>query len=215
MALTLYFHPLSSFCHKTLIALYESGVEFEPLIVDLGDETSRNAFLKVWPVGKFPVLRDEARDALVPESSIIIEYLAQHYPGASPLLPQDAEQAREVRLLDRFYDHYVMEPMQKIVGDKLRPQGQHDAFGVAAARNTLKTAYALADAQLASRTWAAGGDFSMADCAAAPALFYAEKVQPFRDGHPHLAAYFDRLLQRPSYARTLHEAEPYMKFFPG
>ncbi|WP_428311739.1 glutathione S-transferase family protein [Hydrocarboniphaga sp.] len=215
MSLRVYLHPLSSFCHKALIALYESGIGFEPVIVDLGDEQSRSAFLKVWPVGKFPVLRDEARDQLVPESSIIIEYLAQHYPGRSRLIPGDADAAREVRLLDRFYDHYVMEPMQKIVGDRLRPDGQHDALGVAGARSMLKTSYALADAQLATRQWAAGADFTMADCAAAPALFYADKVQPFRDGHPHLAAYFDRLLQRPSYARVLREAEPYLHMFPG
>jgi len=215
MSLKLYMHPLAAFCHKVLIALYESGVEFEPQIVDLGDPVSRAAFLEVWPIGKFPVLHDAARNQLVPESSIIIEYLDQHHPGRARLLSADADIARETRLLDRFYDLYVAEPMQKIVTDKLRPDGQHDAYGVDAARAALNTAYALADTQMASRTWALGSDFSMADCAAAPALFYADKVQPFRDTHPHLAAYFERLLQRPSFARVLREAEPYMKFFPG
>ncbi|MDB5970847.1 MAG: glutathione S-transferase [Hydrocarboniphaga sp.] len=214
MTLTVYLHPMSSFCQKVLIALYESGAAFEPVIVDLGNETSRGDFLKIWPIGKFPVLRDEARDRLVPESSIIIEYLALHHPGRSALMSADAETARDIRLLDRFYDHYVSEPMQKIVGDRLRPAGQRDAFGVAAARAGLNTAYALIDAQMATRTWALGADFTMADCSAAPALFYAEKVQPFRGQYPNIAAYFDRLQQRPSYARVLCEAEPYLKIFP-
>src|SRR5688500_13756909 len=115
MSLKLYYHPLASFCWKTLIALYENATPFEPLLVDLSAADSRATLLRLWPIGKFPVLRDEARDVTVPESSIIIEYLAQHYPGRAALIPADAELAREVRLRDRFYDHYVHQPMQKIV----------------------------------------------------------------------------------------------------
>jgi glutathione S-transferase len=121
MSLKLYFHPLSSFCQKALIALYENETPFEPHIVDLADETSSAEFKKIWPIGKFPVLRDEARDRTVPESSIIIEYLAQHYPGATQLVPADAELARQARMRDRFYDLYVNVPMQKVVTDRLRP----------------------------------------------------------------------------------------------
>lgn len=215
MALKLYLHPLASYCHKVLIALYESATPFEPLIVDLGDAAERAALVALWPFGKFPLLSDERRGCTVPESSIIIEYLDRHYPGAARLIPDEPAAALETRLQDRFYDLYVHAPMQKIVLDRLRPAGEGDATGVAEARQTLTTAYALADAQMATRRWAAGADFSMADCAAAPALFYADKLQPFRGTHPHLAAYFERLLQRPSYARVLHEAEPWMRQFPG
>jgi glutathione S-transferase len=126
MTLVLYFHPLSSFCQKALIALCENGTPFEPRIVDLSDEASRAAFLRLWPIGKFPVLRDEARDRLIPESSVIIEYLDQHYPGPAPLVPADPDLALKTRLADRFYDLYVHEPMQKIVGDRLRPAGERD-----------------------------------------------------------------------------------------
>lgn len=215
MALHLHFHPLASFCHKVLIALYENDTAFTPHIVDLGDPASRAAFEALWPMAKMPVLHDDARGETVPESTIIIEYLAQHHPGAVPLLPADPDLAREVRLWDRLSDHYVHHPMQKIVTDRLRPAGQNDASGVEAARAMLRQAYAMLDARLATRRWAVGESFSMADCATAPALFYAAKVEPFDTGQPHLAAYFDRLMTRPSYVRVLEEAEPYFKLFPG
>src|SRR5215204_2682639 len=192
MTLVLYFHPLSSFCQKALIALYENGTPFEPRIVDLSDEASRAALLRLWPIGKFPVLRDEARDRLSPESSVIIEYLDQHYPGPAPLVPADPELALKTRLADRFYDLYVHEPMQKIVGDRLRPAGKRDAFGVAQAKARLQTAYAMIGAEMARQMWAAGETFTAADCAAAPALFYARLVLPFGDAHPNLARYFAR-----------------------
>ena len=213
--LRLYMHPLASFCQKVLIALYENGTPFEPHIVDLGNETSREAFKKIWPIGKFPVLRDEALDRTIPESSIIIEYLAQHYPGRTELVPADADRARETRLRDRFYDLYVMEPMQKIVTDKLRPVGHNDSHGVAQARVLLETAYGMIEQDMATKTWAMGEDFSMADCAAAPALFYANLVQPFGATHKHVSAYHKRLMQRPSVARVVEEARPYMTLFPG
>ena len=214
MTLVLYFHPLSSFCQKALIALYENGTPFEPRIVDLSDEASRPAFLRLWPIGKFPVLRDEARDRLIPESSIIIEYLDQHYPGPAPLVPADPDLALKTRLTDRFYDLYVHEPMQKIVGDRLRPAGERDGFGVAQAKARLQTAYAMIDAEMATQMWAAGETFTAADCAAAPALFYARLVLPFGDAHPNLARYFARLMDRPSFARAVAEAKPYFGLFP-
>jgi glutathione S-transferase len=215
MSLTLYFHPLSSFCQKALIALYENDTPFAPHLVDLGDEASRAAFLKIWPIGKFPVLRDEARDRVIPESSIIIEYLAQHYPGRTRLVPEDADVARQMRMRDRFYDLYVSEPMQKIVGDRRRPPGQQDPYGVEQAKSRLQTAYGMIDEDMAAKTWTIGDAFSMADCAAAPALFYANLVMPFGDTHKNIAAYFGRLMERPSFARAVEEAKPYFHLFPN
>jgi glutathione S-transferase len=215
MSLTLHFHPLSSFCHKVLIALYENATPFTPQIVNLQDEGERAAFQKLWPVGKFPVLRDEARGETVPESSIIIEYLQQHYPGRTPFIPSDPEQARATRQSDRFFDLHIHLHMQKIVGDRLRPPGSKDPHGVEDARTRMATALGMVDKDMASRSWATGDAFTMADCAAAPALFYADKVAPLRPAFPHAAAYLERLKQRPSYARVLKEAEPYMQFFPG
>jgi glutathione S-transferase len=212
--LTLYFHPLSSFCQKGLVALYENDTPFERRIVDLGDETSRAAFLAVWPIGKFPVLRDERRDRTIPESSIIIEYLHAHYPGRTKLLPDDVDGALQVRLWDRFYDLYVNVPMQAIVADRRRPADRKDPLGVEHARARLQTAYGIIEREMASKPWAAGDAFSMADCAAAPALFYADKVMPFGDAHAKVARYFARLRERPSYARALAEAEPYFHLFP-
>jgi glutathione S-transferase len=215
MSLKLYFHPLASFCWKTLIALYENGTAFEPQVVDLWTEPSRSEFLRVWPLGKFPVLVDAARGVTLPESTIIIEYLAQYYPGATALLPSDPDRAREVRLRDRVYDLHVHERMQKIVTDRLRPPGKNDPHGVEQARTDLQTAYAMLDREMAAREWAAGEFFTMADCAAAPALYYANRVQPFAATHANLARYLDRLQQRPAFARVLTEAEPYFKMFPG
>ena len=212
MSLKLYFHPLSSFCHKVLIALYESGVPFEPRTVDLFNEIGD--YKKIWPIGKIPVLRDEAKDRTIPETSIIIEYLAQHYPGKTQLFPADRDRCREMRLRDRFYDLYVNVPMQKIVTDRLRPAGKNDPFGVEEARALLKTSLGMIDQDMASNRWAMGDDFTMADCAAAPALFYADMVAPFRDTHRNAAAYLDRLKERPSYARVLKEAEPYLALVP-
>jgi glutathione S-transferase len=213
-ALTLYYHPLASFCHKVLIALYENGTPFEPRIVDLADDSSSAEMLAHWPVGKIPVLRDHRREQTVPETSVIIEYLAQHHPGAVPLLPLDAERALQVRLWDRFFDLYVAAPMSKVVTDRLRRAGGADPVGVEEALATLGRAYALLEARLPPGGWAVGDTFSLADCAAAPALFYADIVRPFRDDHPRVAAYHERLLARPSVARTLAEARPYFPLFP-
>jgi len=214
MSLTLHFHPLASYCHKVLIALYENDVPFTPNRVDLSSESERAALLKLWPIGKFPVLRDDARSQTVPESTVIIEYLDRHYPGRTRFIPADLDAPWQTRLRDRFYDLYVHEPMQKIVGDRLRPEGRKDPHGVEEAKTRLRTAYGLIEQQMAMQTWAMGEAFGLADCAAAPALFYANEVMPFGDGCGNLAAYFARLKARPSYARVLQEAEPYFAMFP-
>lgn len=215
MSLKLYFHPLASFCWKALIALYENDTPFEPHIVDLMDPASGAAFKRIWPIGKFPVLRDDAADRTIPESSIIIEYLDQHYPGRIRLVPTDADLARQTRFRDRFYDLYVQEPMAKIVTDKLRPAGKNDPHGVELASALLRTSLDMIDRDMPAKTWAMGETFSMADCAAAPALFYADKVMPLAGVHRSVAAYLARLVQRPSIARVIEEAQPYFKMFPG
>ena len=215
MSLTLYLHPLSSFCHKVLIALYENAIPFTPHVVDLGDPAARDEFKKVWPFAKFPVLRDERRGCTVPESTTIIEYLAQHYPGPVKLIPDDPQLAAQARAADRFYDLHLHVPMQKVVGDKLRPADGHDPLGVGNAREQMRTALALADTEMAAKRWAIGDHFSMADCAAAPPLFYTNRMMPLADQFPHVSAYLDRLMKRPSYARALTEAQPYMAMFPG
>lgn len=215
MSLKLYFHPLASFCWKALIAFYENDTPFEPHIVNLGDENERAEFLKLWPIGKFPVLRDEGKSLTIPESSVIIEYLASRYPGHLQLVPDDVDLAREVRLRDRVFDLYIHEPMQRIVADRLRPADSKDPFGVDETRAKLRTALDLIDNDMASRTWAAGGAFTMADCAAAPALFYANQVMPFGNTHPNAMRYLDRLTARPSFVRVLEEAKPYFALFPS
>jgi glutathione S-transferase len=214
MSLKLYFHPLASFCHKALIALYENRTPFEPIIVDLADERSSKAFTKVWPMAKMPVLRDEARDRTVAESTIVVEYLDAYYRGATRLLPADADRAWQTRMWDRFYDHYVQEPMQKIVTDRLRTAGKNDDFGVEQAKMQLLEAYKVAEQLMESKTWTMGSDFTLADCAAAPALFYANTVVPFGRTDNNLSAYLDRLMARPSFARVLDEAQPYFALFP-
>lgn len=214
MALTLYLHPLASFCHKVLIALYENDIDFRAEIVDLGDPGSAGVLLDKWPVGKIPVLHDSARDRTVPETSIIIEYLQQRYSGPVPLLPEDPDASLEVRLWDRFFDLYVSAPMQRIVTDRIRPESGRDPIGVADARKTLDTAYAMIDAQVATAPWAIGDQFTMADCAAAPGLFFASIVHPFGAGQVHLSRYFERLLARPSVRRALARARPYFSMFP-
>jgi glutathione S-transferase len=214
MSLTLYYHPLSSFCWKALIALYEAGVPFEPRLVDLGDPQSRAAFLAVWPIGKFPVLRDDARGHTVAESSVIIEYLAQTCPSAAALIPAEPDLAWQVRMRDQVVDNYVHVAMQRVVADRLRPDGQRDPFGVDQAKAQIRQGYDYLEPLMAGREWAIGEAFTLADCAAMPALFYADKAEPLA-GWPNLAAYLERLKARPSAARVLAEAEPYFHMFPG
>ena len=213
MALTLYLHPLSSYCHKALIALYENAIAFTPEVVNLGDPASRDNFKKVWPMAKFPVLRDDSRNQVIPESTSIIEYLDRHYPGPVKLLPNDDDDlAAQVRATDRFYDLHVHNNMQQIVGDKLRPADGHDPIGLREAKERLAIALGIAEEQMATRKWACGDVFSMADCAAGPPLFFINKMMPLSK---HLKNYLERLTQRPSYARALREAEPFMQYFPG
>ncbi|MGA7999792.1 MAG: glutathione S-transferase family protein [Bradyrhizobium sp.] len=214
MSLKLHFHPLASYCHKVLIALYENDTPFAPNMVDLSNQDERAALLQMWPIGKFPVLHDAARGQTVPESTIIIEYLDRHYPGATRFVPADVDRAWQTRLSDRFYDHYVHEPMQKIVGDRLRPESKKDPHGVEEARARLRTSYGMINQEMAARRWAMGEEFSLGDCAAAPSLFFANEVMPLGEEHANVAAYLGRLKARPSYARVLKEAEPYFAMFP-
>ena len=212
MSLTLYYHPLSSFCWKALIALYEADVPFTPRMVNLGDPADRAAFQAVWPLAKFPVLRDEARGETVPESSVIVDYLAQHYPSARSLIPADPDAARRVRLKDRLIDNYIHLPFQQIVGERLRPADAKDPFGVAQNKRLIAQGYDLI-APMLGEWWALGEAFTLADCAALPALHYADYGVSL-DGWPSLQAYLDRLKARPSVARVLAEAEPFFQYFP-
>jgi glutathione S-transferase len=213
-ALTLHYHPLSSYCHKALIAIDVLGVEVDLRLLNLGDADERSAYRALWPLGKIPLLEDRGR--LIAETSIIIEHLQQHHaPHRRTLIPRDPDQALSVRLWDRLFDLYVMTPMQALTADLLRPQAERDAHGVARAREGLLTAYALIDQHLQGRTWVAAEAFSLADCAAAPALFYAVTYVPLAPQHTCLAAYFDRLMDHPPVARTIDQARPWFKFFPG
>ncbi|MCA0395341.1 MAG: glutathione S-transferase family protein [Proteobacteria bacterium] len=206
----LYAHPFSSYCQKVLVALYEHGAPFEYRRLDEGEHMAELAAL--WPMKRFPVLVDDGRTIL--EATTIIEYLQAAYPGPEPLVPLDPMQAVEVRMLDRFFDHYISTPQQKFVFDALRPEGTRDAYGVAEARAMLDTAYAWLDRHMAGRTWAAGGHFSLADCAAAPFLFYADWTHRIPPTHANVRAYRARLLARPSFARAVEEARPFRSFFP-
>jgi len=197
---TLYFHPLSSFCWKALIALYETRVEFEPRLVDLMTPEGRAEYAKVWPLLKMPVLVDGAN--VVAEASVIIEY------AAPELIP--AKDAWRVRMLDRIFDLYVNEPVGKIVTDKFRAPGTNDTLGVEQARARIATAYDMIEPRVPDPSDA----FTLADCAAAPALFYGSKLVPLKR-HPKTAAYLGRLRERPSFARVLRDAAPYLSAWPG
>lgn len=215
MTLTLHFHPLSSYCQKALVGLYELDVAFEKNIVDLSKADERGALIKLWPIGKFPVLRDEARERTVAEASVVVEYADRLDGKGGRLVPSDPDLATTCRMRDRLFDLHVNDPMGKIVTDKLRPEGKHDPFGVEEAKARIESAYVAADEWLREGPWAIGNVFSLADCAAAPALFYADRVFPFRQKHRHLAAYFERLEKRPSFVRAVEEARPYFEMFPG
>ena len=213
-ALTLYYHPLSSYCHKVLIAIDVLDFEVERRLLNPGDPDERAAYLTLWPTGKMPLLVDRGRP--VPETSIIIKHLQRHHARSGrTLIAQDADAALEVRLWDRLFDLSVMTPMQALTGDLLRPEGQRDPLGVARARESLLSAYALVVRQLEGKIWATGDQFTIADCAAAPALFYAVTYVPLPPQHVHLAAYFDRLMAWPPVAMTIDQARPYFRFYPG
>ncbi len=217
MTLKLYAHPLSSYCHKAIIAFYENDIPFELKLV--GDPTQTDPkiwdeFTAMWPIAKFPVLKDQSRDWFIPEATIIIEYLAQHYPGRVKLIPDDADLARQVRMRDRFFDLYVHNVMQELMTDRRRPDGEKRPDDVANAKTRLITALDMIEEEIGSKPWAMGDAFTMADCAAAPALFYGHMAMPFDKTHPNVFAYRQRLMERPSYARALKEAEPYFRLLP-
>jgi glutathione S-transferase len=210
MSLTLYAHPFASYCWKVLIALYENATPFRYRMVDNAQVFAE--LEELWPLKKFPVLKDG--EATVIESSVIIEHLMLRYAGPTRLIPEGVDAALKVRFMDRFSDNYVMTPMQKLVSDSMRAGDEHDAKGVAEARTMLDIAYEWLEKQIAQQTWAVGSDFTMADCAAAPALFYSDWVHPIGERFPGVRSYRARLLARPSVARTVDEARPYRKLFP-
>lgn len=210
MTLELFAHPFSSYCQKALIAFYENDTPFTLRMVEDPKVTEELAAL--WPMKRFPILRDGGRVVL--ETSIIVEYLQIHHPGPVKLIPDDLDLALEVRMLDRVFDNYVMTPQGKFTFNALRPAEDRDPYGVEEARRMLETSYAWLDARMAARTWAVGDSFSLADCAAAPSLFYADWTHPIPDSLRHLKAYRACLLARPSFARALEEARPYRHYFP-
>lgn len=210
MPLKLYAHPFSSYCQKVLIALYENDIPFEFRM--LGDEPTDAELAALWPIKRFPVLVDDERTVV--EASIIIEYLGLYHPGSVKLVPEDPRAALDVRMMDRFFDNYVMTPMQKIVLNQIRAESDRDSHGVMEARRMLDTAYAWLEYAMTGREWAAGDAFSMADCAAAPSLFYADWTHPISEEHANVHAYRKRLLARPSFARAVDDARPYRPFFP-
>jgi glutathione S-transferase len=212
MTLKLYAHPFSSYCQKVLTALYENGTPFEWRTLSYDDAEVMAEFSTLWPIKRMPVLVD--RGQTIMEASIIIEYLGQHHPGPVSLLPADAGIALQVRLMDRFFDNYISTPQQKIVFDALRPEAERDPRGVVDARAMLDTSYAWLDNAMASREWAVGDRFSLADCAAAPFLFYADWTHRIDPAFANVIAYRQRLLARPSFARAVDEARPYRLFFP-
>lgn len=206
----LYSHPFSSYCQKVLIALYENETPLTLRMLD-GDGAMRELGA-LWPLQRFPVLVDRGQTVI--EASIIIEHLGVHHPGPVQLVPEDREAALEVRMLDRFFDNYISTPQQKVVFDAIRPADARDAHGVREARTMLDTAYRWLDARMAEREWAVGERFGLADCAAAPALFYADWTHPIDRALTNVHAYRARLLARPSFARAVDEARPYRAFFP-
>jgi glutathione S-transferase len=212
MTLALYAHPFSSYSQKALTAFYENATPFEMKV--LGPETPHHfeALQKLWPVGKFPVLDDDG--AVVFEATSIIEHLGLHHPGAVRLIPDDPRIAVDVRMMDRVFDNYVMTPMTWIVHDALRAPEARDAEAVARGRCMLDTIYRWLEQRMAGRAWAAGEAFSLADCAAAPSLFFADWAHPIADEFRAVRAYRSRLLARASFARVVEEARPYRGFFP-
>lgn len=206
----LHAHPFSSYCWKVLIALYENETPFEYRLIE--DAASWAELERLWSMKLMPVLVDGERT--LSESSIIIEYLAMYHSGPVELIPSDPDQALLCRFRDRFFDNYVMTPMNRVVGDHLRPEADRDPYGVAEARAKLETAYRWIDANIPAEGWAMGESFTLADCAAAPSLFYADWVHPISEDCPNARAYRARLLARPSVAKAVDEARPYRPYFP-
>lgn len=212
MTIELFAHPFSSYSQKAITAFYEKGMPFTLRPLEQGGGPNIDEMMRLWPIGKFPVLRDG--DRVVLEATSIIEYLDVHHVGSARLIPADPDAAIEVRMMDRFFDNYVAAPQQKLVFDLIRPEAERDPAGVAEARAMLDKAYAWLDARMASREWAAG-DFGLADISAGPQLFYADWSHPMNGRFPNVAAYRQRLMARPAFARAIDEARPYRSFFPG
>ncbi len=210
MGLTLYAHPFSSYCQKVLIALWENDVPFSYRHLEHAGASEERAAL--WPLGQFPVLVDAGKT--VAESSIIIEHLHLYHPGPVRLLPDDNKAALDVRFMDRFFDNHVMNVMQRPVLAAIKGGADRKAEALAEATIALDKAYGWLEERLTGSKWAAGGDFSMADCAAAPSLFYADWVHQIGAGFPRLRDYRARLLARSSVARAVEEARPYRHYFP-
>lgn len=210
MTLELFAHPFSSYCQKALIAFYENDIGFAYRMVEdpgVGEELAA-----LWPMKRFPILRENGRVVL--ETTVIVEYLQVHHPGPVRLIPDDADLALEVRMLDRVFDNYVMTPQGRVVFDALREPANRDPYGVEGARRMLDTSYAWLDERMQGRTWAVGETFSLADCAAAPSLFYADWTHRIPEQYGALLAYRARLLQRPSVARAVDEARRFRHYFP-
>lgn len=211
MSLVFFGHPFSSYTQKVLIALYADRTRFEYRTLETEGSMPNYAELKgYWLFGKFPILVDDGKPII--ESTIIIDHLQAHYPGPNQWIP-DGDLGRHVRFLDRFFDFYVMTPMQRIVAEHFRPQGCEDRFGLEQARTMLNTAYDWLEVELEG-PFAAGESFTLADCAAAPALFYADWVEPIGDGRPRLSSYRARLLAHPDVSRCVDEGRPYRNLFP-
>ncbi|NKF20907.1 glutathione S-transferase family protein [Solimonas marina] len=210
MTLKLYAHPFSSYCQKALIALWENDTAFEYRSLD--DPQAGAELAALWPLRRFPVLVDAGRTVV--EATVIIEHLQRFHGGPRPMIPDDPLAALDVRTLDRIFDNYVMTPMQAVVANALRPADQRDPYGVAKACEMLEASYAWLDRTLGGRQWACGDVFGLADCAAAPSLFYADWVYEIAPQYARLRGYRQRLLARPSVARAVDEARPFRSYFP-
>ena len=212
MPLQLYAHPFSSYSQKALIALYENDTPFEFRVLEHPEHPHSVEFARRWPISRFPLLVDGARQVM--EATCIVEYLHLHHPGPVRLIPDDADAALDVRMLDRFFDNYVSTPQQKVVFDRLCPEDARDPHGVDKARAMLETAYAWLDGYMDGRTWAAGDAFSLADCGAAPFLFYADWTHAIDARFANVRRYRERLLARPSVVRAVDGGRPYRAYFP-
>jgi glutathione S-transferase len=209
--LTLYGHPISSYTWKVLTALYENGTAFDSITVD---QNTYADFIAKWPMGKFPILIDSDRKKMITETSVIIEYLDAYYPGHTRFIPRDLDAALEVRRWDRVFDH-LNTTMSKIVVDNIRPDGQGDPFGVEEAKRVIAGIYSVIETQLGDHAFIVGDAFTLADCAAAPALWYATRNAPLDGKFPGIAAYLERLNARPSFARAVKESEALFHLYPG
>lgn len=212
MSLMLYAHPFSAYCQKVLISLYENDTPFTLRLLEQTDPATFAEFTALWPIKRFPLLVDAGQP--IRESTIIIEHLDLHHPGPVRLVPEDRSAALEVRFMDRYFDNYIMTPVQTVVSEAMRDASERDPRGVAKARAMLDTAYGWLEQRMADREWAVGDRFSLADCAAAPSLFYADWTHRIGETYPHLRAYRARLNARPSFARAIDGGRPYRSYFP-